>query len=257
MHITNHKLIKSRRLHGLLIFSLLTLGSCNKTTKKQNSIIKVVGESSNSLKNGWWSIKKEGKVVKEGSFKDGLKVGVWKYYINENSSPLQIDWNVHKDKTQKLNYPKKWTLLNKQDYLFTAMPIKDDFNQFFIILRHDKVKYKMTVIEYIKEVYNQMIANSKEQFLKYKVEELVFKEKNRYYAKYIIKKNDINYVIHNLYTDDEDYIYDISFKGNLKDDQLNYMILGDIISNYYIDNKRLINDDDRIIKINKIRLDSL
>ncbi len=251
------RLNNRRFTFGILLFTLIMFFSCkeNKLNVHLDSLndeyaTKPFGEIKDSLEVGRWLYRKNNKLIKEGRYEKGYKIGFWNYY--EKSEKYRINWNVYFDENIKINYPKGWDIKNKFGYLFYALPNKEK-KDFFLCIEHKKSDVELNLQEYLERVFTEL--KKKKKILNYRLQKIEYSKRTVYYLILKTINNKIENTYLALYTEDRDFIYDftLNFKGNIHEDY--YKIFGSMVYSFSKKTDKLFYFNDEILSINEVNID--
>jgi hypothetical protein len=196
----------------------------------------------------------EGDTLKSGLFRNGFKVGEWKY-CSSKTKTISVNWLKYssKDNLVETNYPQEWDIIESNSTLFqAAIPsnslIKDD--KYFVILEHNKQDLEIDLQDYWnllnKETHSSDSVES-HMFRKFSREDGVF-----YLSTYTIKRNSERLFLISFLGESEQSIYDITYSTLKEDKDKNYVILLDLIQSLRVEGQRFFTPFGQSTKITNL-----
>ena len=135
------------------------------------------------------------------------------YSVELSDKTDNPDWNCYSKDALDICVPAAWV---KEDYdSFEAFYYlnEEDKTSFFIILEYDLEELGMTIKDYCKEVYRQLVVDKTELFKEYSFMEISLETKQAYYGEYITEIGGLEYLSYSLYIPIEERLMDITLKG--------------------------------------------
>jgi len=238
----------NRFLVGFL--SIILFVSCSNQDIKYHYVVSgdsdidrtiIDGKTKNQKEVGEWSIATpNGKLLANGLFDEGVKVGKWLYHLNDKD--LYIDWKKYSnDKGVTANLPSNWTVLESDDDLLQATFktfSKNKGNKYFIFGSYDATRLGLTMDEYNSASKENM---HKKLIVKQQDDLILYNGNNKYYfTRYILTNNGENLVVFNLIGMVGENIIDIGFSSLDENRDYKHLLFFEIMSGLYYYECRLV-----------------
>ena len=223
------------------ILITLVLFSCGKRNQKnQNSTDIIELESKNellvtkngdSLEIGYWkyNVKATG-IFKEGEYKNGIKIGNWKYKTSDKEK--NIEW-VHLNKQRiKFNYPKYLKISNivEPPTIFIGDIVDGNNNTYIALLEYNLKKMKSSVYDYLYQVNKKFKTDKNKFIVGKKFKKYTYKNIEIYTVNIQTKQNGEIFNIISQVFEVDGYLYDFTYKDISKNmDNISLEIFKDML----------------------------
>jgi len=182
-----------------------------------------------------------GKLVTEGDFLNGYKVGDWSYYP-DTVSTIQVNWSLYSkpNDSTKINYPTSWTTSEDATRPFQAsFPVKQGENSIgkhFIIQAHNRDSIDMDLAVY-QEYYKSTMFESEtvNEYAHFVLE--LHSGSVLYFLRYVIKRNGEDLLILVLLGNSGSEICDATYSSASEDQEEKHIIFFDMMRSFELHGK--------------------
>lgn len=206
------------------------------------------------LENGDWRYTKEDNLIKSGRYIDGYKTGLWEYRINNSTENLY--WSIYKDSQIKVNYPKSWKIKESGDNLFYSI-VDRQKEDFFLIKRYDKKEFNLSLDRYFSEAIMALNKRGEEKIINYACVKLEYKKRNAYYFRFNTERENLKTAYYIFYTEDDNFVYDSTFKVNGEAKMLNKEIFAAVVYSLGVKGEKLFHNNDELIASTQVKIEDL
>lgn len=230
----------------IIVLTITFLYSCKQNTIQETFLP--------DLEDGDWNYTKDYDLVKSGKYRDGYKTGSWKYRINNETQNLY--WMVYETPQIKINHPKSWRITENTNDLFYSIVNKED-GDFFLINRYSEEEFKITLDGYFDKAIARLKQIDDEEIIDYVCIKLKYKKRDAYYLRFNTKKENHKTAYYIFYTQDDGFVYDITFKVGGESKKLSKEIFAAMVYSLGVEGEKLFNNNDTVIKSEQVRIEGL
>lgn len=155
---------------------------------------------------------------------------------DKSNSP---DWNCYSEDTFDICVPTAWVEEEQDSFEAFYYINKTDKSSFFVVAQFDLNELGISVKDYFKEVYRQLIIDKEEFFKKYSFKEISLETKQVYYGEYITEIGGLEYLSYSLYVPFKGRLIDITLKGRIDQRPELFSAFQNILFNFRMDGEIL------------------
>lgn len=201
------------------------------------------GNVKNNMEEGRWSIaSKNGRLLADGFFKQGLKEGIWQYNLQD--SMVSIRWKAYENKAKniRINIPDNWVVIEHKNVLFQAT-----FNS---SSKNVKTKYLIigtsNISDTISSVKNyfdlsQQVLNSKTKITDGQSFNVNNVGNQSYLSRYIFSRDGEELLVFNFIGLINNEIIDIAYCSLNEDQEYKKLLFFELLIGCYYSNNRILN----------------
>ena len=218
--------------------------------------IDVKGQLEDGLEFGEFRFSSSNKLLSKGNFNKGLKEGDWLYFLDKEH---KVNWCAYTNemKRLKINYPKKWEILeNPQCELLidTKSDSENKKNKFFVLLKYAVDSINVKPYDYLQDYYLELGEKySIEDAISYQISS---SENYYYYSEFNVVSEGEVMMLLNLVVEYQGNLLDFTYSSSIEDAEIKKVIFFDILGGCFMDNYRIFNPltpkSSEMLEINKL-----
>lgn len=190
---------------------------------------------------------KFGSDNKSNQSKDTLTVNSFEF--KKGAELDRSEWSCNVANEDIICHPSKWTPVKQSKLHYFAYLDSADKTRFFTVLTYNVAKDKIDAKGYLKEVYAQASKDTVERFDGFTVKELIFSDRNAYYAEYYTTIDNEPFLTYSMVFENSGTLYDVALKLKKSEASSYKQVFTNILYNVRANNSLVFDENDKLEKI--------